>query len=87
MQQTKFIKHTAIDELKKEVVRLYESGAPVRVHVKKSRTKHEEHDVTIAGVYGKFFTVKNAQTGLSFTVQFVDMATGYVELEEKKEGE
>lgn len=81
MQKTNFIKITKIEELKKYVTTLCERQTPVRVTVKKTRSKIETHEVVVEGVYPKFFTVKNTKMRLSFTVQYVDVITGNVSIE------
>lgn len=89
MQKTNFIKITDIEELKKYVSSLYKQGKTINVTVKKTRTKGENHDVIIAGIYPKFFTVKNAQMNLNFTIQYVDIITENIIITEisQKEGD
>lgn len=87
MQQTNYIKTTEIESLKQRVKSLYEQGKPINVNVKKTRTKGEKHDVVIAGVYQKFFTVKNEAMNLFFSIQYVDVLTGGVVIGETSQPE
>lgn len=84
MQQTNYIKTSTIADLKKKIAAMYERKQPITVYVKKTRSKGEEHDVTIEGIYAKFFTVKNEEMRLSFTIQYVDVITGDVTIREKE---
>ena len=75
-------------EIKKQVETLYSLKKPVKVVIKRTRTKLEEYFVSIAGVYAKFFTVKDDKLNLSFTVQYVDVAMGNIcifQVEEKED--
>ncbi len=83
MKQNGFIEPKKAEETKKRIEEIKARGEAVTVTVRKSRTKSEKHDVVIDGIYQKFFTVKNVETGLAFTVQFVDMLTGNVTVTEK----
>lgn len=89
MQQTNFIRITKIEELKKYIKALYEQGKSINVNVKKTRTKGENHDVIIEGIYPKFFTVKNTKMNLAFTIQYIDIITGNIAISEieQKEGD
>ncbi len=82
MQQTNFIRITKIEELKKYIKALYEQGKSINVNVKKTRTKGENHDVIIEGIYPKFFTVKNTKMNLAFTIQYIDIITGNIAINE-----
>lgn len=82
MQQTNYIRMKTIDELKKYVETLYASKKEITVYVKKTRSKGESHTVIIEGIYAKFFTVRNVQMRLSFTIQYVDVITGNVTISE-----
>ena len=82
MQRTNFIKMTKVNEVKAYAEKLQERQTPILVTVRKTRTKGETHEVTIEGAYGKFCTVKNQKTGLSFTIQYIDVLTGGVEIAE-----
>lgn len=82
MQQTNFIRITKIEELKKYIKALYEQGKSINVNVKKTRTKGENHDVVIEGIYPKFFTVKNTKMNLAFTIQYIDIITGNIAISE-----
>lgn len=89
MQQTNFIQTTKIEELKKYIKTLYEQGKSINVTVKKTRTKGENHDVIIEGIYAKFFTVKNTKMNLAFTIQYIDVITGNITINllTQKEGD
>ena len=87
MKQFNFIKTAEIGEIKKQVETLYSLQKPIEIVIKKTRTKMEEHLVSIAGVYAKFFTVKDDKLNLSFTVQYVDVAMGNVCLLQAEEKE
>ena len=89
MQQTNFIRITKIEELKKYINTLYAQGKAINVNVKKTRTKGENHDVILEGIYPKFFTVKNEKMKLSFTIQYIDIITGNITITEieQKEGD
>lgn len=84
MQRTNFIKMTKINEVKTYAEKLHEKQAAVSITVRKTRTKGETYEVTIEGVYGKFCTVKDNKTGLSFTVQYIDVLTGMIEIAEEE---
>ncbi|MBQ8428484.1 MAG: hypothetical protein IJX30_00075 [Clostridia bacterium] len=79
---TNFIRITKIEELKKYIKALYEQGKSINVNVKKTRTKGENHDVVIEGIYPKFFTVKNTKMNLAFTIQYIDIITGNIAISE-----
>lgn len=83
MKQNGFIEPKKAEEAKKRIEEIKSRGEAVTVTVRKSRTKSEKHEVIIDGIYQKFFTVKNTETGLAFTVQFVDMLTGNITITEK----
>lgn len=88
MQQTNFIRITKIEELKKYIKTLYAQGKSININIKKTRTKNENHEVIIEGIYPKFFTVKNSKMNLAFTIQYVDVITGNITINEieQKEG-
>lgn len=89
MQQTNYIKHSTIDQLKDYIKRLYDNQIAINVVVKKTRTKGENHNVTIKGVYPRFFTVRNSKLNVNFTIQYIDIITGVVTINEieQKEGD
>ena len=82
MQQTNYIKHSTIDQLKDYIKRLYDNQIAINVVVKKIRTKGENHNVTIKGVYSKFFTVHNSKLNVNFTIQYIDIITGVITINE-----
>lgn len=87
MQQTNYIKTEEIEEVKNRVKSLYEQGKPINVNIKRTRTKGESHEVIIAGVYQKFFTVKNEAMNLFFSIQYVDALTGSLVISETSQQE
>ena len=89
MQQTNYIKHSTIDQLKDYIKRLYDNQIAINVVMKKTRTKGENHNATIKGVYPKFFTVRNSKLNVNFTIQYIDIITGVVTINEieQKEGD
>lgn len=84
MRQNNSIKLSSLDRLKNNVQTAYERRLPVRVCIKTPRSKAANYDVIVVGVYPKFFTVKNEKLNISFTVAFVDVATGNVGIEIKR---
>lgn len=81
MRQNNSIKLSSLDDLKRNVQIACERRLPVRVCIKTPRSKAANYDVIVVGVYPKFFTVKNETLNVSFTVAFVDVATGNVGIE------
>ncbi|MBQ7912220.1 MAG: hypothetical protein IJ308_00535 [Clostridia bacterium] len=87
MQQTNYIKYANIEELKKQVKTFYEKGKNLIVHTRKTRKTDVEYSVSIEGIYPKFFTVKSHSLNVMFTIQYVDVLTGNISIEEEKEGD
>ena len=86
MQQINCIKSATLSSVKAQVTSFYEAGKEISVTVKKTRTKGEKYNVTITGVYAKFFTVEDPKFYIKFTVQYVDVIRGNISIEEKEEG-
>ena len=78
MQHKNFIRTSTIEDVKKQIEKLCEQNVSIVVNIKKSRSKAESHSVQIAGTYAKFFTVRNNENRLYFTVQYVDIVMGNV---------
>lgn len=82
MQQTNYIKHSTIDQLKDYIKKLYDNQVAINIVLKKTRTKVENHNVTIKGVYSNFFTVHNSKLNLNFTIRYIDIITGVITINE-----
>ena len=89
MHQINYIKHSNIDQIKEYIKRLFDNQIAINVVVKKTRTKSENYNVTIKGVYPKFFTVYNSKLNINFTIEYIDLITGNISINEidQKEGD
>lgn len=78
----------SIEEIKAEILRLYESGESIHIDInsKKPKLKVENSPVIITGVYKNFFRIEipDKTVNGAYTVQYTDVFIGKIEIREMK---